>query len=79
MGYIIVLIMISGGQPLGQLEKSEKQKLERFHFDWQSGVWWGIIETIQEINKTDSIFQSDKLDSELRILYWIFYKVCVKG
>jgi hypothetical protein len=34
-------------------------------------------ETIQEINKTNSIFQSDKLDSELRILDWIFYQVCV--
>ncbi len=36
-----------------------------------------INETIQEINKTDSIFDSDKLDSELRILDWIFYQVCV--
>ena len=36
-------------------------------------------ETIQEINKTDSIFDSDKLDSELRILDWIFYQVCVNG
>jgi len=34
-------------------------------------------ETIQEINKTDSIFESDKLDSELRILDWIFYQVCI--
>ena len=33
-------------------------------------------ETIQEINKTDSIFESDILDSELRILDWIFYQVC---
>src|SRR4030095_9265820 len=36
-------------------------------------------ETIQEINKTDSIFDSDKMDSELRILDWIFYQVCVNG
>ena len=35
-------------------------------------------ETIQEINKKDSIFESDILDSELRILDWIFYQVCVK-
>jgi hypothetical protein len=28
-------------------------------------------ETTQEINKTDSIFQADKLHSELRILEWI--------
>ncbi len=33
-------------------------------------------ETIQEINKTDSIFESDILDSELRTLDWIFYQVC---
>jgi len=36
-------------------------------------------ETIQEINKTDSIFDSDKMDSELRILDWMFYQVCVNG
>ena len=34
-------------------------------------------ETIQEINKTGSIFDSDKLHSGLRILDWIFYQVCV--
>ena len=34
-------------------------------------------ETIQEINKTDSIFQADKLHSELRILDWIFYQICI--
>ena len=33
-------------------------------------------ETIQEINKTGSIFDSDKPHSELRILDWIFYQVC---
>ena len=33
-------------------------------------------ETIQEIKKKDSIFESDILDSELRILDWIFYEVC---
>ena len=32
-------------------------------------------EIIQEINKTDSIFDSDKLHSELRILDWIFFQV----
>src|SRR4026207_947970 len=36
-------------------------------------------ETIQEINKTDSIFESDILDSELRIFDWIFYQICVNG
>ena len=34
-------------------------------------------ETIQEIKKKDSIFESDILDSELRILDWIFYQVFV--
>jgi hypothetical protein len=29
-----------------------------------------------KINKTDSIFEADPLDSELRILDWIFYQVC---
>jgi hypothetical protein len=31
---------------------------------------------IDKINKTDSIFEADPLDSELRILDWIFYQVC---
>jgi hypothetical protein len=33
-------------------------------------------ETIQEIKKLDSIFESDILDSELLILDWVFYQVC---
>ena len=33
-------------------------------------------ETIQEINKTYSISESDKFHSELRILDRIFYQVC---
>ncbi len=33
-------------------------------------------ETIQEIKQKDSIFESDILDGELRILDWIFYQVC---
>jgi len=36
-------------------------------------------ETMQEINKTDSIFDADKIHSELRILDWIFYHVCVNA
>ena len=32
-----------------------------------------MSETIREIKKLDSIFESDMLDSELRILDWIFY------
>ena len=35
-----------------------------------------MSETMQEIKKLDSIFESDILDSELRILDWIFYQVC---
>jgi len=35
-----------------------------------------INETIQEINKKNSIVEADPLDSELRILDWIFYQVC---
>ena len=32
-------------------------------------------EIIDKINKTDSIFDADPLDSEIRILDWIFYQV----
>ncbi len=39
-------------------------------------IEYRMNETIQEINKTDSIFDADKLHSELRILDWIFYQVC---
>jgi len=40
-----------------------------------------IIETrtnefIDKINKTESIFEADPLDSKLRILDWISYQVC---
>ena len=31
---------------------------------------------IDKINKTDSVFEADPLDSELRILDWILYQVC---
>jgi hypothetical protein len=33
-------------------------------------------ETIQEINRKNSIIEADPLDNELRILDWIFYQVC---
>lgn len=33
-------------------------------------------ELIDEINKMDSIIESDPLDSEVRILDWILYQVC---
>jgi len=35
-----------------------------------------ICELIDEINKKDSIVESDPLDSEVRILDWILYVVC---
>ena len=35
-----------------------------------------MSETIQEINNTYSMFDSDKSHSELRILDWRFYQVC---
>ena len=31
---------------------------------------------IDEINQKESIYEKDPLDSELRILDWIFYQVC---
>ena len=34
-------------------------------------------EIILTINNTYSIFESDKLHSELKILDWIFYQVCI--
>jgi hypothetical protein len=33
-------------------------------------------EILTKIKKTDSIFEMDPLDSELRILNWILYQVC---
>ena len=39
-------------------------------------IEYRMNETIQEINKRDSIFDADKLHSELRILDWILYQVC---
>ena len=39
-------------------------------------IEYRMNETIQEIKKKDSIFESDILDSELRIFDWIFYQVC---
>ncbi|MDP9304923.1 MAG: hypothetical protein M3O68_01080 [Thermoproteota archaeon] len=34
-------------------------------------------EIILAINQTYSIFESDKLHAEVRILDWIFYQVCI--
>jgi len=35
-----------------------------------------MSDIILKINQTHSIFDADKLHSELRILDWIFYQVC---
>jgi hypothetical protein len=35
-----------------------------------------INQTIDKINKTNSIFEADPLDSELRILDYLLYLVC---
>ena len=37
-----------------------------------------LHEIIDEINEKHSIIEQDPLDSELRILDWIFYQVCSK-
>jgi hypothetical protein len=34
-------------------------------------------EIIDIINQTDSTLEADPLHSELRILYWILYQVCI--
>jgi hypothetical protein len=36
-------------------------------------------EIILTINKNFSILEADKLHNELRILDWIFYRVCSNG
>jgi hypothetical protein len=36
-----------------------------------------INEIIDIINQTDSIFEADKLHSEVRILDWILYQLCI--
>ncbi len=36
-----------------------------------------MIEIILRINETHSIFEADKLHSELMILDWILYQVCI--
>jgi hypothetical protein len=33
-------------------------------------------EIIEKINKTDSIFEVDPLDNELRILDWVLFHIC---
>ena len=52
------------------------QNMKNPNVDICSLIEYRMSETIQEINKTHSIFNADKLQSELRILEWIFYQVC---
>ncbi len=35
-----------------------------------------LSEIILKINQTHDVFAADRLDSEIRILDWIFYQVC---
>ena len=59
------------------IDKLGSSKYEKSNVEICSLIESRMNETIQEINKTDSIFDSDKLHSELRILDWIFYQVCI--
>jgi hypothetical protein len=52
------------------------QNMKNPNVDICSLIEYRMNETIQEIKNLDSIFESDILDSELRILDWIFYQVC---
>lgn len=38
-----------------------------------------MYEIIDIINQTDSVLEADPLHSELRILDWILYQVCING
>ena len=50
--------------------------MKKRHVEICSLIESRMNETIQEIKKKDSIFESDILDSELRILDYLFYNVC---
>ena len=52
------------------------QNMKNPNIEIRSLLEYRMNETIQEIKRKDSIFESDILDSELRILDWIFYQVC---
>jgi hypothetical protein len=52
------------------------QNLKNPNVEIYSLVESKIIDTIEEIKKKASILEFDILDSELRILDWIFYQVC---
>jgi hypothetical protein len=53
------------------------QNMKNHNVEICSLIEYRMNETIQEIKKLDSIFESDILDSELRILDWIFYQVSI--
>ena len=52
------------------------EKMKNSDIDICSVIETRMNEIIDKINKTDSIFEADPLDSELRILDWILYQVC---
>lgn len=52
------------------------ENMKNSNVDICSLIEYRMNETIHEIKKKDSIFESDILDSELRTLDWIFYQVC---
>ena len=59
-----------------ELIKWVLQNMKNPNVEICSLIEYRMNETIQEIKKKDSIFENDILDSELRILDWIFYQVC---
>jgi hypothetical protein len=52
------------------------QNMKNPNMEICSLIEYRMNETIQEIKKKNSIFESDILDSGLRILDWVFYQVC---
>ena len=59
-----------------RINQLSSSKHEKSYVEICSLIEYRMNETIQEIKKKDSIFESDILDSELRILDWILYQVC---
>ena len=52
------------------------EKMKNSDTDICSVIETRMNEIIDKINKTDSIFEADPLDSELRILDWVLFQVC---
>ena len=51
------------------------ENMKNSDIDICSVIGTRMNQIIDKINKTHSIFEADPLDSELRILEWIFYQV----